>query len=439
MKSQKLQYYMHDGPSAFRFERAGNLNNEAALDLDQAWRTASSMIGDRALVVDMTFVTGAEGDGRSRLSRWYAEGAQLIARSKVSRALAEAILGQPLPEFAAAANAGSGRTWLPFHTSFKVPKLKLTFLLAALLLTAPAPAHAANLKPETVAAWDDYIQSVSVTLQDRVRPGGRFLWTYEDPERIAKVRRGEIVVAPAPGPSPRKVRGGLIHHWIAAAFLPGVKLDDVLEVTEDYDRYQEFYRPSVIASKTIAREDSKDYFSMQLMNQAFFLKTTLDADYQATNVRVDDRHFYSVSRSTRVQEIDDYGRPGEHRMPEGQGGGYVWRLFSIGRLDQRDGGVYIELEAIALSRDIPAALHFVVDPIVRSVSRRALMTSVQQTAKAVLGGVVVVAGTAGIPARAEHLGGVPAPLSNGSAAFTEVGSIHPIGMRRASNTPKAQE
>jgi len=90
--------------------------------------------------------------------------------------------------------------------------------------------------------WDDYVQSVSVSLQDRVRPGGSFLWTDEESERIAKVRRDEIIVAPAPGTSPRKVRGGLIHHWIAAAFLPNVKLDDILEVTRDYDRYQEFYR-----------------------------------------------------------------------------------------------------------------------------------------------------------------------------------------------------
>src|SRR5579862_5020524 len=107
MKSQTLRYYMHDGPSAFRFELAGNLNNEAARDLDQAWRTASSVIGDRALVVDMTFVTGAENDGRSLLARWYAEGAQLIARSKVSRALAEAVIGGPVPELASASSAGA--------------------------------------------------------------------------------------------------------------------------------------------------------------------------------------------------------------------------------------------------------------------------------------------------------------------------------------------
>src|ERR1700675_2265985 len=128
MKSQTLQYYMHDGPSAFRFELAGDLNNEAARDLDQAWRTASSVVGDRALVVDMTFVTGAEKDGRSLLARWYAEGAQLIARSKVSRALAEAIVGEPLPESASTAIASPGRTWLPVHISFGAPKLKLTLL-----------------------------------------------------------------------------------------------------------------------------------------------------------------------------------------------------------------------------------------------------------------------------------------------------------------------
>jgi hypothetical protein len=45
--------------------------------------------------------------------------------------------------------------------------------------------------------------------------------------------------------------------------------------------------------------------------------------------------------------------------------------------------VYIELEAIALSRDIPAALRWAVEPIVRRVSRSSLDTSLQQTKDAV--------------------------------------------------------
>jgi hypothetical protein len=171
----------------------------------------------------------------------------------------------------------------------------------------------------------------------------------------------------------------------------------------------------VIASKSVAHEGSDDYFSMQLMNKAFFLKTTLDADYHATNVRLDDQHFYSVSRSTRLQEIDDYGRPSQHRTPEGQGGGYIWKLFSVERLAERDGGVYMELEAVALSRDIPAALRFVVGPIVRNVSRNALTASLLQTEEA-----VVVTRLASIPAGAGQLRQVPAPVLNIGAAFTGV-------------------
>src|SRR5690349_13462946 len=81
-------------------------------------------------------------------------------------------------------------------------------------------------------------------------------------------------------------------------------------------------------------------------------------------------------------------------------------------------GVYVELEAIVLSRDIPAALRFVVDPVVRSVSRNALLTSLRQTDEAVCGRSADITKSARIPASAEHLPDVPASLSNGSSAFT---------------------
>jgi len=71
-------------------------------------------------------------------------------------------------------------------------------------------------------------------------------------------------------------------------------------------------------------------------------------------------------------------------LKEGEGSGVIWRLFSIARYLERDGGVYIELEAIGLSRDIPASLRWIVEPIVRRVSRGSLSTSLQQTENAVL-------------------------------------------------------
>jgi hypothetical protein len=285
----------------------------------------------------------------------------------------------------------------------------LILLFGALLF--PFTLGAANLKSETVAAWEEYLREVNCNLQERVRSGGSFLWTFENADRAARVRAGDLVVAGAPGHNPAKVPGGLIHHWMGAMFVPGLKLDDVLEVTRNYDHYKDYYRPSVVESKTIVRDNSTDLFSMRIMNKSFFLKTALDADYRATNVRLDQNRFYSTARTTRVQEVNECGESGEHSLPEGQGGGYVWKLFSIARFQQRDGGVYVEFEAIALSRDIPAAARIFVDPLVRRVSRNSLLLSLQQTEQALRGGPAVLAGWgAEIPVDAGHV--LASPVSN---------------------------
>ena len=70
-------------------------------------------------------------------------------------------------------------------------------------------------------------------------------------------------------------------------------------------------------------------------------------------------------------------------MPENEGSGLIWRLFGITRFEERDGGVYVELEAIVLSRDIPASLRWLIEPIVRRVAKGSLAISLQQTRDAV--------------------------------------------------------
>lgn len=176
MNNRALHYYMHDGPTAFRIELAGNLDCEAALRLDQDWRTASLAIGDRKLIVDMTFVTKLAEEGKTLLRRWHQEGARLIANSTTSRVLAESTLGGPLPASTDDATVAH-RTWLPFHASFLVSAVIL-FLLAVTALSFEA--KAATLKPETVAAWDDYLQTTNANLQDRIPPSGSFPWTFEN-------------------------------------------------------------------------------------------------------------------------------------------------------------------------------------------------------------------------------------------------------------------
>jgi hypothetical protein len=90
-----MQHYMHGGPAAFRFELAGDLNAGDAAKLERDWRSASLSIGNRVLVVDLTFVTAIDEAARSLFRRWYARGAEFAASSKRSRELVESITEHP--------------------------------------------------------------------------------------------------------------------------------------------------------------------------------------------------------------------------------------------------------------------------------------------------------------------------------------------------------
>jgi hypothetical protein len=220
-------------------------------------------------------------------------------------------------------------------------------------------------------------------MEERLDAREAFLWVDDAPDRVATVRSGQIIVSAVGRQTPKRVPDGLIHDWIGAVFIPDVTLQQVLHVVRDYARYKDLYQPTVADSKTLPSDESKDRFSMLLIDRSLVAKTALDTDYEVCYRQVDSHRVYSVSRATRIQEIEGYGGPAEHVLPEGEGKGLIWRLFGITRYDERDGGVYVEFEAIGLSRDIPSSLRWLVDPIVRRVSRNSLSTSLKQTAQAV--------------------------------------------------------
>jgi hypothetical protein len=263
------------------------------------------------------------------------------------------------------------------------PTLRLPIAVLTLAAVAPLNTRAANLKSETLTEWEAYVKAAGERIQSRLASDHAFLWVDESKDRMAKVRKGEIVVSPAAPKIPKKVPSGLIHDWIGGAFLPNVTIADVLPVVRDYEHYKEFYHPNVIASRTVSLGDSEDRFSMMLVNKSFFEKTALDSEYRSSYTRVNERRLAGVSQTTRIQEVVQYGAAGQHTLPEDEGTGLIWRLFSASRFEERDGGVYIEVEAIALSRDIPAALRALAEPIVRRVSRDSLITALKQTETAV--------------------------------------------------------
>jgi hypothetical protein len=275
---------------------------------------------------------------------------------------------------------------VPLLTAGRLRGSWLFQVLAAVALTMlswPPRVAAADLKPATLQAWEAYLQAAKARNHKRLADGDSFLSIDAGPADAAKLRQGDVIVSPARPNVPVKVPSGLIHDWAGAIFVPNASIGDVLRVVRDYDHYQATYHPNVVGSKPIEMGECEDRFSIVIMNKSFFAKSALDSDYRSIFVRVDDEHWYSTTETTRIQEVADYGAASQHLLPEDHGTGIIWRLYSFARLEERDGGVYVELEAIALSRDIPVTLRWVVDPIVRRVSRSSLATSLQQTADAV--------------------------------------------------------
>ena len=258
---------------------------------------------------------------------------------------------------------------------------KLTILF---LLLAPVLANAAELKPETLQAWGTYVCATKMRMEERASGHAPFLWVDEGRDLAQRLRAGEVLVDPVGGDSPHTVPSGLIHDWIGAVFVPKAKLDDVMGVLGDYEHYKDFYRPMVVVKARLFEQTHDHQRVTLLMTQkAFSVTGAVETENEVHIAWLDTDRVYSLSTSIRAQEIADYGQPSEHLLPEDHGPGYVWRTFTVTRIEQRDGGVYVEMEMIAMSRSIPLAFRWLIQPLAERLPRNILLATLKDTRAAV--------------------------------------------------------
>ncbi len=257
--------------------------------------------------------------------------------------------------------------------------LDLTFLTAGL----PGFLHAVELRANTLQAWDRYIENADAGMQARLNGRQPFLWADEATGRPSSLQSGKILVVPVAGHGIRGVPSGLIHDWIGAIFIPHATIPSLLAVLRDYDRYKDVYRPAVVESKALACTTGEQRFSMVWQRKVLFVSAAMEGQYSTREFSAGRTRGYNIGATTEMREIQDYGESGEHFLEPGHGSGFIWRMHSIARYEERDGGVYLELEAIALTRDIPLSLRWLVSPIVNHLSIDSLETSLRQTRDAV--------------------------------------------------------
>lgn len=255
-----------------------------------------------------------------------------------------------------------------------------TILSILLCLLGAARSDAAELKQKTLQAWEAYVQTANLAMEQRAAGRSPFLWVDESPDLLRRVRSGELVVSNL---DHADVPSGLIHHWVGAMFLPGVTIDEVNVVFKDYDHYPDFFRARVVKVKVLEQREDYQKITTLVVQRAFGVTGAVEADNEVHIIKLDARRVYSVSNATRVQEVADYGRPEERLLSENRGPGYVWRTFSINRLEQRDGGVYIEMEMIGLSRGIPMGFGWLIKPLIEHMPRTIMLDTLKDTRNAV--------------------------------------------------------
>ncbi len=238
-----------------------------------------------------------------------------------------------------------------------------------------------QLKPETLQAFGAYIKQAEAGME-QTRESAAFLWSDGEPKRLKQVRQGKIAAELWQGKGPIKVTAGLIHDWIGAVFIPGATVGATLTRVQDYDNHKIMYRPQVIDSRLIARHGNDFQIYLRVLKKRI-ITVVLDTDHDVHYFRVDAARWGCRSYTTRTAEVDDAGKPNEKVQPPDTGYGFLWRLNSYWRFQERDGGVYTECRAISLTRDIPAGLGWVIDPIVRSLPKEALVHTLKATRDAV--------------------------------------------------------
>ncbi len=175
-----------------------------------------------------------------------------------------------------------------------------------------------------------------------------------------------------------KVPNGLIHDWIGAAFVPRTTVAATLALIQNYDNHKIVYGPDVMDSKLIAREGDDFKIFLRLLKKKI-ITVVLDTDHDVHYSSLDSSHWTCRSCTTRIAEVEDPGTDKEKVLTPDTGYGFLWRLYSYWRFQERDGGVYVECRAISLTRDIPIGLGWVIEPIIRKLPKESLVNTLKAT------------------------------------------------------------
>jgi hypothetical protein len=244
------------------------------------------------------------------------------------------------------------------HSSIYIGNVRTEILSLALIATASI-ACAADLKPETSAAYDRYIKLVEAELAARSTPKN-FLWLDSHPKEKSQVWLSQSIMEPRETLDHGEkidIPDGVVQHWFGAVYLETATFDRLRDMLADFPSYKSWFGPQVIDSRLVKR-DGDTFYAFLRLNKKQVTQVVLNADLKADWVAIDPNHGMLSVRSTRIGEAlhPRNKKTYEQELPADEQNGYLWRLNIYWRFEHTDVGVYLEMDLISLAR-ASGALH----------------------------------------------------------------------------------
>jgi hypothetical protein len=206
-----------------------------------------------------------------------------------------------------------------------------------------------KLKTETQGAFERYLKLAEARNEGELRRGTALLWIDGLPEEqraeaYAALKRGEVKMQKLEifdNNKPIACPGGMIHHWTGVVFIPAAKLEDVLGVLEDYDRHSVYYAPDVERSKLESR-DGEHFRVFLRFRRHKVITVVLNTEHEVQYFHDAPGKAHSRSSAVRIAEVENAGKSDEREKTPGNDDGFMWRMETWWRMEERDGGVYVQ-------------------------------------------------------------------------------------------------
>lgn len=197
----------------------------------------------------------------------------------------------------------------------------------------------------------------------------------------SRLLRGELIVEKVTPATGIDLPGAMLYHWRGTAFVAGAKAADFERLMRDFNAYPQNFSPQVMQAKVLSQQGDRFEATIRV-RQKHVITVVMDTTYDIVFGRLDAQHGYSISRSTRIAEIESAGTSGERALSPSEEHGFLWRLNNYWSYEERDGGLYMQIESVSLTRSIPTGLGWVIGPFVESVPRESLEFTLRSVCKA---------------------------------------------------------